>query len=469
MRWNNHKVIIALLFPAVIIAFFVVKMKSENDVWQVIGEIPPSIGREKGIDTATYYIIRQTHEPLFRCDDLQNYTSKVLKDWSRSVDYRRFVFSPDTSLKFNTTSRLTEDFFVNYISSVTTRYGVDFKLSRATGSVTVEFKEPQKQFLYFLTWYENAPAIKAGNIEYGLGEYLVTSYNERKIVFDRKTRVRGGYNRIIYRKYEGESDPVLENRKIQDFNLLSSFQQPEWIKKEYVGIKNPDPRTIVLLINHPDKRVRKRLHDCLSIDDFRRAFIVKRKEFYDVKTVLPVGIPGGKGGMPEQVCDKGNSLAGGKVVLVNQQDNNDTALASYLNSFYRKTGIRVLAKKTEYQELVNLLKNSKRKPFSYNLLQMVLDTYRPDHKVFFEYVAGEKTFLDVRVPKVESLYKELLKADTPDNQNKIAETLADELNQEGLVLPLYQTYSTVYYPAEIENIIVGKGFSQYPEVADFRW
>lgn len=471
MHWNNNKIILIVFSLFAFVGLSILKQNGKDGVWRVIGEIPPSINREKGIDTSTYYIIKQTHEPLFRCDDLQNYTSKILSSWSRSVDYKKFTFCPGTSLKFNKTKYLTRALFDEYLSSITIRYGAEFKLSRAADCDTVEFKIPQKKYLYFLTWYENAPAVKLDGIEYGLGEFYVLSYSEDIIIFDRKKHVKNGYNKIIYYKYAGENDPNLQNEKIQDFNLLSSFQQPEWIKKEYVGIKSPDPRTIVLLINHPDKRIRKKLYNCIDVQKFRKAFVVKRKEFYDVKTVLPVGISGAKSGLPEQFCDSGGHKLKDTedITLINQRDDNNTALTEYVDNLHKQTGIKIVVKKIGYQELVKLLKNAKRKPFSYVLLQIVLDTFRPDHKVFFEYTSGSRSFLDTHVPETEKLFSELLKAEEFDAQRKIAEDLADKLGQEALVLPLYQTYSIIYYPKGIKNMILGKSFTQYPDVADLRW
>lgn len=469
MRWTNHKVIIAAVLTCIVGVAVYTSHQSQNDIWQVVGELPTTISREKGIDTSTYYLIRQTHEPLFRCDDLQNYSSRILKRWERSIDYKKYYFYPDTTLKFNKDLPFTEEYFDCYMSSTVAAYGRGGRVSRITGGIQVVFDLPQRQFLYYLTWHENAPAIKAGKFEYGLGPFIVTQYNNEQMVLNRKEYVRNGYNKIIYHNYRGERDANLQNREIQDFNLLSTFEQPEWIKKEYLGVKNPDPRTIVLLINHPDINIRRRLHDCLDVDGFRRAFIVKRKEFHDVSTILPVGIPGGKGGLPQQTCTGNRPGLKANIVLINQRDDNDNELLGYLKKISHRAGIPISVKKMGYAELVSFLKDSKRKPFSYNLLQIVLDTFRPDQKVFFEYTAGEKSFLDIKPKSVEKLYAELLQADDAGAKKDISKQLAEELNSEGLVLPLYQTYSTIYYPKNIRNMTFGNSFSQYPEVADFRW
>lgn len=440
----------------------------EDQIWRVVGMVPPGIIRET-IDTPTYYLIRQTHEPFLRCNDLQNYTSKVLRDWKRSVDYRQFVFYPDTSLKFDRNARLTKEIFDEQISSVTAKFGASFELHSDSDSVTVEFQSPQKQYLYFLTWYENAPAIQRGNLEYGLGEFYISSYTPDMIVMERKRKVGNGYNRIEFYNYRGENDPRLQDRRVQDFNLLSLEQQPQWITSEYSGVKNPDPRSVVLLLNHPDRQVRERLYNCIDVRGFRKAFFGKRDEFYDIGTVLPAGIPGAKPGLPRQDC--GQLKAGGEVMvsLINLRNDNAVTLPPFLNALHREAGIRIREKKMEYKDLVKVLNNPRHEPYWYNLFQIYLDTFRPDYKVFFEYTSGKNTFLGFRSPTAEKLFAGLLKADDFSEQARLAEELADLLGKEALVLPLFQTYSTVYYPRKIKNIVLGNGFRQYPEIADLRW
>lgn len=437
-------------------------------VWRVLGMVPPAIVRET-IDTPTYYIIRQTHEPFLRFEDLQNYTSRVLRDWRRSADYRRFVFYPDTSLKFNDKDRLTNEIFEEQLSSVTVRFGHDFQLTSAPDSVTIEFQAPQKQYLYFLTWYENAPAIKRGGMEYGLGEFYFTEYSPEKIVMERKRKVRNGYDRIEFLNYTGEDDPKLQDRRIQDFNLLSAEQQPEWIRKEYTGFRNPDPRSVVLLINHPDRKVREFLYNCVDVGRFRGAFFGKTREFYDIATVLPAGIPGAKPGLPTQDCRRAKERYTKTVSLINLRSDNSDTLPTFLSELESESGARIAEKRMEYRDLVKILNDPGRKPYWYNLFQIYLDTFRPDYKVFFEYTSGPKTFLGFRSREAEELFQKLLKADDFPAQTAIAEKLAEVLGRESMVLPLFQTYSTVYYPPGIKNITVGTGFRQYPEIADFVW
>lgn len=467
-RDKYKKISAVALFFAGLPALLFFLRSGEDRVWRVVGMVPPSIIRET-IDTPTYYIIRQTHEPFLRFEDLQNYTSKILLDWRRSADYRKFVFYPDLTLKFNKDERLTKEIFYEQLSSVTARFGADFKLYSASDSVTVEFPAPQRQYLYFLTWYENAPAIRRGNFEYGLGAFYISSYSQDKIVMERKRKVRNGYNRVEFLNYLGDKDPNLQDRRIQDFNLLSAEQQPEWIKAAYLGVKNPDPRSVVLLINHPDREVRKRLYNCIDVRKFRGAFFGKTKEFYDIATVLPVGIPGARAGLPRQECARGAGPVPGNISLINLRSDNADTLPEFIRNLKRDTGINIVENRMEYKDLVQLLNDPKHDPYWYNIFQIYLDTFRPDYKVFFEYTSGKKTFLGLRSSAAEELFSSLLKAEDFWSQTDIAEKLAEKIGQEGLVLPLCQTYSTVYYPNKIKNILIGNGFRQYPEVADLRW
>lgn len=51
--------------------------KTSADVWEVlIGALPTQIYLKNASETFIFYILMQTHEPLFRYDDLENYTLK---------------------------------------------------------------------------------------------------------------------------------------------------------------------------------------------------------------------------------------------------------------------------------------------------------------------------------------------------------------------------------------------------------
>jgi len=57
-----------------------------QSTWDVLIKILPTniVAREAGLNTALY-VLKQIHEPLFRINDGDNYESRVLSSWGRSV------------------------------------------------------------------------------------------------------------------------------------------------------------------------------------------------------------------------------------------------------------------------------------------------------------------------------------------------------------------------------------------------
>lgn len=129
--------------------------------WEVLFPgLPAKISVSNASHNAILYILKQTHEPLLRRDDGQNYSSRVLKSWSRSLDGRLFIFCPDTELRFNEASVFDADCFFNYVSEVSRKYSSDAEVSRNGIYCHIKFKDPQEGFLEYLALYENAPSIK---------------------------------------------------------------------------------------------------------------------------------------------------------------------------------------------------------------------------------------------------------------------------------------------------------------------
>ena len=70
---------------------------------------------------------------------------------------------------------------------------------------------------------------------------------------------------------------------------------------------------------------------------------------------------------------------------------------------------------------------------------------------------------------LQELREKLEKTESPELKLGIVERMIDDLERQNAVLTLYQMRGRLYYPKGINNIEVGRGFLQYPEVADFRW
>lgn len=463
-RAMQYAAAVALCAVAVVGAGYTGAPETEWGVLMI--GLPSAVSVRNARQNTTYYILKQTHEPIFRKDDGQNYYSNLMKNWSRDLESSEYELCPDTTLKFNAYSPFGLQEFFLHIRGVTARYDAKAEIFLAGKCVRVKFHSPKRNYLEFLTRYENAPFLRrTENIEDGLGEYSVERLSSDGIVLKRKKRVRNGYNTISFYEYRGSSDPNLNNRRIKDFNLISLFDVPEWVKREYFSLDTVEMKSMNLIINHADPKVRKRIYDCVSPTELRRAIFPKKKDFYDISTILPIGMPGARGGRPLQNCgpEMGNSSS--VIKFANWSRESDITLAAYLGSLNAKNGMRI--------ELVNyspgeLIAKVHSKTHPYNLIVIILESINSDYADFFEYFFAEKGYYDFSLGDMQAQYKGVIDEWVPSRKAELASRLAGNLAEKALVLPLYQNVKTLYYPKEIKNLSVGKGFLQYPEVAGLR-
>lgn len=436
--------------------------------WEVLMlGIPEEVVASRAPETSTYYILKQTHEPLFRRADSQNYSSRLLKDWSRDLTAKEYVFCPDTSLQFDENNRFSLEYFHKYLQVVTGRYCKDYALKQERDCFRVVFPYPRKGYLDALILYDNSPAItKAPGIETGLGPYYVDSISKDKITLLRKNRVRNGYNEIVIRDFDPARGVEYKYSEVADFNKLMSSDVPEKYKTEYLGFNNIQLRSNVLMINHPDRAVRRQIYNCLDVDKFRRAFFPQAKEFYDIATILPVGVLGSVPGKPEQSCKQSEALKGKEVVLYNHRPGNRVQMEEFAAEFSSRAGLAMKIVYCTPQELVRVLH---RYPRPFNLTVLALDTVYPEYLTFFDCFVRDDGYFDFKLPRISKLYSLLADEDDPDKKTDIAKDILKELSGEAVVLPLSQDNKKFYYPKKIKNLHVGRGFMEYPEVGEFRW
>lgn len=440
-----------------------------QDTWGVLyASLPGNILAENIEEGAVDYIFRQTHEPLFRQEDGQNYTSRVLDGWSRNIDYSEFTFCPDSTLMFDAETPFTPDFLYSFLNKVTSKYNKDYTVARSGKCSAVKFRSGQPGYLYFLARHENAPSMVKGAAQCGLGAFSIKKVSKTLIELERKGRVKRGYNRIQIFLYDGAEDSDLGHRRVSDFNRLSSFQRPEWVQSEYMGFDNIELRVVGLAINHPDIRVRRALYGCLDADEFRRAVVPARKDFYDVQTVLPMGVPGASGGIPRQVCEVPRWMKGTKVVFANPRTDNLAEMIEFAKKFNKKTGLELVVKNYKTEEMDAVLLDKKQRN-SYNLAIVVTANPRPDQEGFFVFYAGKDRVINHVPEDMLRMFRSLEQERDPAKKKHIAEKLAADLGERGFVIPLYQTFTRLYYPPGIKNLSVGRGFSEIPDVAALRW
>lgn len=438
-----------------------------GETWEVLlGAIPKTISSKDADQDVTYYIIKQTHEPLLRQGDGTRYQSRILTKWSRNIPSSEYTFCPDTTLVFDAKTPFSLEYFYAYLKAITRKYSEDATLAIEKDCVSVKFHKSQPGYLIFLTRYENAPSIPASSgIETGLGPYYVKSLGQEVAVLRRKVPVKGGYNTIVIHAYHGQSDPNLKNGNISDFNRISSYDQPAWIKESFLGFSNPELKSVNLIINHPDKEIRRRIYNCINVDDFRQAFMPQRKDFYAISTILPLGIKGARPGKPEQVCKIRGLKQKVSVSLLNQQWDNGPQLQKYTDNLYAQTGLRLSMFQPPQQRIVEMLHGRKH---PYNLAVVVTGASYWDYNALFQYYASAETYFDQVPENIRVLYKQMRSANS-EEKGALAEKIADELAGQYMVLTLYQTAVKFYYPKSIKNLLVGRGFLEVPEIADFRF
>lgn len=441
--------------------------RKNTGTWTVlVPDIPARILLD-GSNSTMIYVVKQTHLPLFRKEDGQNYTSDVLRSWSRDLESRKYVFCPDQSLGFDGRRRFDLAYFSGYLREVTAKYSGDFVQTEAAGCAAVEFRVPRRGYLDYLSLYSNSPSVPGGGAyDVGLGPFEIVSLEKDRITLARKKTVANGYNRIVIGAYRGEKDPRLAENSGTDYNNLSVVDKPAWLDRAYAGFENLELRSANLVINHNDPEVRRFLYNCIDVREFRSAFMPKRKDFSDLGTVLPMGIPGARPGLPAQSCRAYSGKLKAPILLLNHRDDNEVPLAAFVRNFLAKTGVKLTVAKVSASELVAAL-NSPRHP--YNLAVINVDTMNADYKYFFKDFAEKEGFLSGFDPGLRSVYLSMLKEDDPETKTRLAVRLAEGLGEQGCLLPLYQNTRTLYYPGKIKNLKVGSGFLEYPEVAEFRW
>jgi hypothetical protein len=442
---------------------------ADRDVWRALVLALPSRISPSEMSISGYYIIKQTHEPVFRKDDGYNYSSRILKKWSRSIDYRTYTFCPDTSLTFDTKRIFSFEIFKDHIADVTQKFNGDFVMTREGECLRMEFSAPAIRYLDFLSGYPVSPSIRVSTmVEAGLGPFMVVSLDGSEVVMRRKHKVRDGFNEIRVIDYKWAPPAVHEPAWISDYNFALGPKELEGLGPEYISFGSMSLKSYVLLINLRDSELRRVIYNCVDIDALRKAFMPDATDFSYTKTVLPVGVPGGYPGRPAQECriDRTAASKYPPVVFTNWRNDNVSRLELFAADMREKTGLRVKIVNYSAAEMGRRF-HDKPKPYG-----LVIIATAPDSDENYRMLAsyfGKNNLLDFAVPGVAELYAELTKEDDPERQKRLVENIAERLAKNHFLLPLYQTGRRVYYPKTIKNMSVGKELFEYPEIAGYRF
>lgn len=469
MRAFNKAKVAAFLGVIFLALAFFGGRKPAGRTWEVVfSGLPVKITTAKASHNTLYYILKQTHEPLFRQEDGDNFTSRLLSSWKRSVDSKTYGFCLKPGLWFNERDRFDHKAFLEYISGVTKSYDPKFSVTTEDGCFSLRFDRSAKGYLEFLSLYENAPTRESSPfIEDGLGPFRAVSLDDKRIVLHRKTPVAKGFNSIIVHDFKGSGDLLLNNKNISDFNRVQSSDVPQWAMERYRGFDNIRLKSVILVINHPDKNVREVIYNCLDAGVFRKAYFPKLEGMYDIQNVFPLGVPGALPGRPPQFCHKKKLKEKVSIDLANLRDDNHKELELFVRNFFDLTGIEI--KVINYVPTALTIRRAKMR-WAYNLLVMSADAVRPEQNAFVApFLRRERRFVDYPLPALQRAYEKMLAVQDPVVGTVLGKKLAKGISEEFVVLPLFQAMGRMYYPEKIKNLDAGKGFLEYPEVADFRW
>jgi len=180
-----------------------------------------------------------------------------------------------------------------------------------------------------------------------------------------------------------------------------------------------------------------------------------------------MGLVGARAGLPSQFCGQKlfNVSFSTPIIFLNNRDDNGKQLALFSKRFREKTGIPFDVVKYPPEQMRAV---KSRRPRPYNLIVIVVDATSPDYEAFFGPFLDSSGYHDFDTLNLKRLYFRLSKSDDLNLRAEIANKMITELHRQNVVLPLYQMSGKLYYPKNIKNIDVGRGFLQYPEVAEFR-
>lgn len=440
-----------------------------DDIWDLLAlGLPDRITPEIALINTGYYILKQTHEPIFRNDNGEYY-SKILDRWVRSVDDKNYMLCPNKNLSFNEKVSFSVEYLEKHLKKILSETFAwnTYSLAIKNKCVLVAFNTPVLPFLHILTFYENSPSIKTDDprIETGLGSFYVVSIEPKVIKLKRKTFVPNGYNYIKIWSYEGSGDPKLGDKNIEDFNRVYVEDLPNWVQEEYENYGATILQSINLVINHHNKDVRDIVYNCVDISALRKALMPGQIDFQDIGNILPIGVSGAMPQKSEQTCHETSHQPIKPLMFINWKKNSHRNLEDYFKKFTGKTNVPVSIQDYTTEDFIKELFLKKHK---YNLAIIALDAVRPDHIPFYEFLINNRySLFDIELNwlrKQVSLLPQYILSNAMEDQIK---NMNSFLKEERLILPLYQEVRRFYFPRKLKNYITGQNFLEYPEISRF--
>lgn len=431
--------------------------------------LPPAVSPRWAILNMGHYALKQTHETLFRAEADGEHRSKLLAEWSRSLDSRGFRLCLKQGLRFETGDIFDPPALAEFLNATLARLGIGGRATVDGPCVAVSGLPVKNRFLELFSKLENAPSRASGDssFELGLGPFRTVSVSSESIVLARKEVAPEGFDRVVLHAYRGADDPRLADRTVEDFNRIPADALPDWVRTEFAKHGATLLKSFILLIDHPELRMRRLIRGCLPAAELRAALLADSAAAQDIANILPLGIPGARRGLPNQRCAPDPHAARGiPLIFASWKRNGEQKLARSLADFSAKTGIAVELRATSESAFVKNFFSPLR---DHHLAVVSVDAIAPDYASFFGPLFGDPIYLTrVRVPTAKAVYESLLRETDAVLRLRLADELNGLIEENAMLLPLYQEVREHYYPRDLKGLTSGQNFLEYPEVAELR-
>ena len=451
----------------IILSFILVSCSVERDqTWNalVLG-LPSNVGTSVANVNMGLYVIKQTHEPIFRLDKYRQFHSQLLESWERNRNYTQFIFCPKSDLKIFDSYLFDEIFLYKFLTHYSNKNNYQSKIEIRDTCIVIKVKEKGKEFLSNLTKYENAPTLKLKDkkFEYGLGKYQIEEFSKTKLVMKRKKDSSDGYNTIIFKTYEGPKDEALKDKHYEDFNRVFVTDVPSWVKEDFKSFDVQLLQSVNLVINIPNKNHRKRIFNCIDVSKFRSAFAYGQKKFANIGNILPVGVLGGKPIQVSQNC-KRESVSISYPFYNWKTDNHDS-----LKKYFRELKSKGINLKLESHSLDDFVSSVFKQPHPYKITVMAFDATVGSHEPFFSHLIKEhQAVIDTPILEASKILDSLLVETNEAKKGEFVIELLKHLRESYYILPLYQEQRAFYYPKHVKNINLGNNFLEFPEIGELK-
>ena len=454
-----------IILPLVLV--FVSSCVSKRDqTWNalVLG-LPEQLGVGAANVNMGLYVIKQTHEPIFRIDKYGQFYSQILKNWERNRDYSRLTFCPNEQLSFDSSTSFDSQYLKSFIDDYSSKMNLSVDSKIVENCLVSNIASDGKRFLTGLTKYENSPTHKVENknYEYGLGKFEVSEFNKKELIMLRKEKNSNGFNKIVFKTYEGPEDLALKDKNFEDFNRVFVTDIPDWVQKEFKSFDVQLLQSVNLVLNIQDEKARKRLFHCIDVDKFRRAFAFGQTKFSEINNILPVGVLGGVSKRVEQNCSIPDESI--SYPFYNWKVYNFDSLKEYFDQL-KKQNIHL---SLENHSLDDFVSSVFKQPHPYKITVMAFDATIGSHEPFFTHLVNtNQAVIDSPLTEASPLLENLLKETNETKKEILVEQILTILKKSYYILPMYQEQRSFYYPKRIKDINLGNNFLEFPEIGELK-